>query len=150
MIVTYSSNYDCMQRGRMRHLCISCLLVITLILATGCGGGSSSISTPPPISVTVSPATATVGANQPQQFTANVSGTSNMAVTWSVSVGAISQTGLYTAPTTIPNPPQLAVTATSQADPTKSASATVTVVIGLQVEPQTSTLQVNAMQNFFV
>src|SRR6266481_1433153 len=39
----------------------------------------------------------------------------------------ITSSGLYTAPATVPNPPQATVTATSQADSTKSASATVTV-----------------------
>src|SRR4029077_7865975 len=57
--------------------------------------------------------------------------TSNAAVTWSVvggaSNGTISTSGLYTAPATVPNPPQGTVTATAQADSTKSASATVTV-----------------------
>lgn len=134
----------------MRYPGTSCLVVIALILATGCGGGSSSSSTPPPISVSISPAMATVGANQSQQFTATVSGTPNTAVTWSAPMGAMSQTGLFTAPTSIPTPPQVTVTATSQADPTKSASATVTVVVGVQVQPQNINVQVNAMQNFFL
>lgn len=65
-------------------------------------------------------------------------------------MGAMSQTGLFTAPTPIPTPPQLTVTATSQADPTKSASATVTVVVGVQVQPQNINVQVNATQYFFL
>src|SRR5579872_5028556 len=134
----------------MRYLCISYLRIIALILATGCGGGSSSSPTPLPISVSLSPAMANVGANQSQQFTATVSGTPNTAVTWSAPMGAMSQTGLFTAPTSIPTPPQVTVTATSQADPTKSASATVTVVVGVQVVPQNINVQVNAIQNFFL
>jgi hypothetical protein len=66
-----------------------------------------------------------------QQFTATVTGTSNTAVTWSVaggtSNGAVTNAGLYTAPGTAPNPPQVSVMATAQADTTKSASSTVTV-----------------------
>jgi hypothetical protein len=94
---------------------------------------------------------AKVGANQTQQFMANVTGTSNTAVTWTVSAGStISPTGLFTAPTSIPSPPQATVTATSQADQTKSASATVTVVPGVQMVPASTNVQLNATQYFFL
>ena len=107
-------------------------------LAVGCisvllwGCASSSSHTPPPtVAVSATPTTATVAVGKPQQFTASVTGSSNTAVTWSVAGGAsngtITSSGLYTAPATVPNPPQVTVTATSQADSTKSASATVTV-----------------------
>ncbi len=109
------------------------------IVANGCGGGSGSSGGPPPpppqISVTISPTTASVPINTTQQFTDTVTGTSNTAVTWSVNgvmggnstVGTISNTGLYTAPGTVPSPAMVTVTATSQADTTKSASAGVTI-----------------------
>ncbi|HRK20343.1 MAG TPA: Ig-like domain-containing protein [Fimbriimonadaceae bacterium] len=54
------------------------------------------------ISVTVSPSSATVPPGGQQQFTAEVTGTSNTAVTWTIvegpSAGTISADGLYTAP----------------------------------------------------
>jgi len=130
----------------------TCCLAVLVTFALGCGGGGGGSSSPSgPISVSVSPATATVPANQSQQFVANVTGAPNTAVTWSASAGGgISQTGLYTAPASIPNPPQATVTATSQADPTKSASATVTVIPGVQVVPASINVQVNATQDFFV
>jgi hypothetical protein len=53
-----------------------------------------------------------------------VAGSSNAAVTWSATSGTVSNSGLYTAPST---PGTYSITATSGADPTKSASATVTV-----------------------
>jgi hypothetical protein len=64
-----------------------------------------------------------------------VQNTSNTAVTWQVNgvtggnatVGTISSAGLYTAPTVVPSPATVTVTAVSQADPAKSASAQVTV-----------------------
>jgi uncharacterized repeat protein (TIGR03803 family) len=81
------------------------------------------------------PATAQVIINGLQQFTANVSGTTNTAVTWSVNganggnstVGTISTGGLYTAPASVPSPATVTVTATTQATPVASFSASVTI-----------------------
>jgi hypothetical protein len=127
-------------------------IYFTLILV-GCGG--SGTSTPPTqISISISPLSATVTTGNTQQFTANVSGTTNTAVTWSVlggvSNGTISTTGLYLAPATVPSTTQKTVTATSQADSSKSASAAVTVqsAVGVQILPQAVTLQVLGMQQF--
>jgi len=92
--------------------------------------GSATVTVNPVISVTVSPATATVLSGGTVQFTASVSGTTNTAVTWSIvqgsSGGSISSSGLYTAPT-VSSPTQFSIRATSQADPTKFGTATVTV-----------------------
>jgi hypothetical protein len=93
-----------------------------------------TVSPPPPVSVTVSPAKALVPAKSTTQFTAAVTATSNIAVTWSVdgigggnaTVGTISTAGLYTAPDAAG---QHTITATSVADSTKSANATVTIQI---------------------
>jgi hypothetical protein len=60
------------------------------------------------------------------EFTALVSNTPNVAVTWTASRGTVSTTGLYQAPTVTSNT-SATVTATSQADTTKSATATVTI-----------------------
>ncbi len=81
-------------------------------------------STPPPaITVSVTPTSASLGAGQTKQFTANV------AVNWTISptVGSISAGGVYTAPSSIPTQQNVTVTATSQADATKTAQATVTL-----------------------
>ena len=122
---------------------------VLLFILGGCGG-----SPPPQISVAISPTTASVAACQTKQFTASVTGTTNTAVTWSVtgapSNGTISAIGLYTAPAAVPNPAQVTITAGSQADFSKSDSASVTVQSGLcvQIFPQTVTLQANGMQQF--
>src|SRR5260370_29865188 len=87
------------------------------------------------VSVTISPTLVTLATLATQQFKATVSGTANTAVTWEVngvaggnsSAGLISTNGLYLGPASVPSPVSLSVTAVSQADPTKSASATVTV-----------------------
>jgi RHS repeat-associated protein len=83
-----------------------------------------------PVAVTVSPASATVYPGQTQQLTATVTNSSNTAVTWQISpagVGAISAAGLYTAPATIATQQSVTITATSQADPTQSAWAILTL-----------------------
>ena len=145
-------------------------VILLALAAAGCGGSSSSSSSssnPPPsnVSVSISPASQTVGYGAVQQFSATVTGATNTGVNWSVSnsssssssqIGTISSSGLYTAPAATSvkaeNVPQsvtvtggqtvsganinvqplntvdtVTVTATSQADGTKSASATVTL-----------------------
>jgi Bacterial Ig-like domain (group 2) len=91
--------------------------------------GSAAVSV---ILLTLSPTSASLSPNGTQQFTANVQGTNNTAVTWSVdgvaggnnTVGTISSSGLYTAP---PAPGMHTVTATSAALPSYSVNASVTV-----------------------
>jgi len=86
--------------------------------------------------VTVTPNPVNVPVGSPQQFTATVTGTTNTTVTWQVNgmsggnptVGTISSTGFYTAPASPPSPATVAITAVSQADTTKSGSASATIV----------------------
>ncbi len=80
--------------------------------------------TQPVVSVSISPTSAALTPGATKQFTASVSGSSNTSVTWSCTGGTVSNSGLYTAPSTVGN---YTVKATSNADNTKSASATVTV-----------------------
>jgi hypothetical protein len=86
-----------------------------------------TVSAPQPISVTISPTTVAMPQKWQQQFAATVSGSSNTAVSWAVTqgTGTITQSGLYTAPQAVATD---IVVATSQADSTKSASASITVV----------------------
>ena len=105
-----------------------------------------------PVAVTVTPATATVQTGAMQTFTAAVTNTSNMAVTWSVNdvaggnstVGMISTAGVYTAPSTVPSAATVTIKATSAADTTKSASATVTVAAPITVAVTPATMNVTA------
>ncbi len=82
--------------------------------------------TPNGVSIGVSPQSANLKALQTAQFAANVTGNANTSVTWSLSpsVGSLSN-GVYTAPSLINTPQSVAITATSVADPTKSATAMV-------------------------
>ena len=110
------------------------ILVLCLGIA-GCGGSSNDGGGggPQPVSVTVSPKrAAVVTTTQPQQFAATVTGTNQTGVAWSVdgtaggdaSVGTISTSGLYTPPASAGTH---TIKATSDADNTKSASATIAV-----------------------
>jgi len=74
--------------------------------------------------VTISPTAVALAAGASQQFTATVANASNPAVAWTCSGGTVSTTGLYTAPT---SGGTYSVTATSKADATRFANATVTV-----------------------
>ena len=97
----------------------------------------SACETTPPaaISVALSPDTADVIVTQSVQLMATVHNSTNSVVTWSLSgagcsgatCGTISSTGLYTAPASVPNPAIVTVKATSVADTSKSASATITI-----------------------
>jgi hypothetical protein len=80
-----------------------------------------------PISISVSPATVTLKSGTGQQFTAAVSGTMNHDVTWSVTNGTVTSGGQFLAPG-VGVITHVSVKATSRDDPTKSASADVTVI----------------------
>jgi hypothetical protein len=120
-----------------------------ILFGSGCGGGSTTAPPSTLVSVTVTAPQSTVVVGQTFTLAASVTGTTNTAVTWSVSGGSgngtITSTGVYTAPTTVPNPAKVTVTATSQADATKSGSFTVTVVAstsGILVSVQPTTANV--------
>ena len=91
---------------------------------------SATVQLVPPGSVIVSvnPPSATLAASQTSQFSATVTGNANTAVTWSMtpSIGSLVN-GLYTAPAVINSSLLITVTATSVADATKFASASVTL-----------------------
>jgi len=108
--------------------CIVTFVVSSLLLMFAACGGSSKSNNPPPAGakVTIRPSTAAPVVNQPVQFTATVTGLSNTAVTWAVqeNTGGTVNAGLYQAPWANGT---YHVVATSVADPTKSATATVAV-----------------------
>lgn len=84
---------------------------------------------PPPgsgVALTLSPMSVSLVAGAKQLFTATVTGSSNTAVTWSVSGGAIAYNGFFTSPS-VTTTTTMTVTATSQADTTISQTAQVTV-----------------------
>ena len=79
----------------------------------------------PTVGVEISSNGSSVVPNGTLQLSASVSGSTNTAVTWSTTGGSISSSGLFTAPSTSDT---YTVTATSVADPSKSASVNISVV----------------------
>lgn len=88
-----------------------------------------------PVTVTVTPSSVSMKAGSTQAFSAAVTNTSNTAVTWQVNgvtggnstIGTISAAGMYTAPATVSSTLMATVTAVSDADTSRTASAQVTV-----------------------
>ncbi len=105
----------------------------------------------PAVSLAISPSSGALVLSQVQQLTATVTNTANTSVTWSISpaVGTISTTGIYTAPATLASSTAVTVTATSAADPTKTASATLTVnPAPVVISPATVSLYASQTQQF--
>lgn len=138
-------------------------LLATGVWTLGCGGGGagSAVLPPPPppsIEVSVAPASGSVLLGNQATFSATVTNTANTNVSWSVNgvaggnaaVGSISSGGAYTAPADLPSPTALQITATSQADTTKSGSATETVLsdITLALTPNPASVELGATQGF--
>jgi hypothetical protein len=112
-----------------------------------------TVTAPPPaVAVAVTPSSAAADACRTVQLRATVTNASNGAVTWTVQEGtpggAVDATGLYTAPAARGT---YHVVATSVADPTRSAIATVTVterIVSVTVAPATPTVQAGGAQQF--
>jgi hypothetical protein len=117
--------------------------------STKSASSTITVSQPAQVSISVSPYTANIQTGGQQQFTAAVLGTSNTGVAWKANGGTVTMAGLYTAPSTAGT---YAVTATSAADPTKSAFAAVTVSqpiqVSISVSPGTASLQAGGQQQF--
>jgi hypothetical protein len=101
-------------------------IVLSLAFALACGGSGGSSSVPVVPGITISPGTANLFVHQTTQFKASAVGMSSTSVTWSVreNKGGTVTSGLYQAPWTVGI---YHVTATAVADPTKTATASVTV-----------------------
>ena len=103
-----------------------------------------------PLSVSVSPFYAFVPRStstlSTRQFFVAVTDSSNTSVTWSVqsavagqgcggaACGSVDAKGVFTAPTVAPSPNAISIIATSEADSTKSASATIAITSGPTIE----------------
>ncbi|HBY62416.1 MAG TPA: hypothetical protein DEH78_21545 [Solibacterales bacterium] len=89
---------------------------------------SKSLTIMPPVALSLSPDTTNVRLFATKKFTATVSNSLNKTVVWTVNgvpggnaaLGTIDATGLYTAPTALPNPNQVTIKAVAAA----SAAAT--------------------------
>ncbi len=112
------------------------LAVLVSLAGVSCASGGGDDGGGTTISVAVSPSSASVPAGEIQQFTATVQNTTNTVVTWQVNgftggsptLGEISASGFYTAPLGPPSGGTVTIRAVSQADPSRSGSATATIV----------------------
>jgi hypothetical protein len=121
---------------------------------TGTAAVTVSVLPPPPppaVAIAISPTTVTLDACKGQVFTATVTNASNTAVTWTIveaGAGTITN-GAYVAPS---SPGTYHVMAVSQADPTKTAQAIVTVgaekVLSVALNPGSGTVQANGQLSF--
>ncbi|RPH67202.1 MAG: hypothetical protein EHM78_22015 [Myxococcaceae bacterium] len=127
--------------------------VVATSVADPSRSDSATVTVIPQISVTVSPATATVRAGGSVQFTATVQGTTSgqsQSVRWTVREaggGSVDGTGRYTAPGTAGT---FHVVATSAADPSRTAEATVTVTppVSVTVTPATASTLIRGTLSF--
>ena len=109
--------------------------------------------------VAVCPGSANVQADiGTQSFTSSVANASTGNVTWEVNgvaggnstIGTISQTGVYTAPSTVPTPAIVTVTAVSAADGVTSGAAQVTVTapVSVSISPAAPSVPAGTTQSF--
>src|SRR5713226_1587357 len=125
--------------------------------STKSASATATVISASPTSVSVSPSAATVANFGTQQFTASVNGAPSTAVTWQVNgisggsqtVGFISTSGLYVAPSGVPTKSDgkggsitttAMVSAVSQANNSASGSATVTI------QPENESAQSGAIE----
>jgi hypothetical protein len=154
------------------HSRLAALPTLALLAAAastvGCagstGGVSSTIIPPPPppppssISVTITPASASLLLGNTQTFSATVTGAADTTVSWSVNaiaggnptLGSISPAGIYTAPADLPPASAIQITATSNSDPTKFTTATLTVTsdVAISLSPSANGVELGAPLSF--
>jgi hypothetical protein len=138
--------------------------ITAISAADATASGSANVTLTDSITVNISPLTATVLTGGAQVFTASVSGSGSSAtgVAWSVNgiaggnatVGTIvagaADAALYTAPLVPPSPPTVSIAATSLADPSKFASASVTVACSAtnSVLPAVASIALGSSESF--
>lgn len=121
-------------------------LLASILFLAGCSGGGGGSPAPaptptpsptaaPPVTISVAPTTADLPGGGVQQFACTVTGAADTRCTWRVDEangGTVAADGRYTAPAVAGT---WHVTATSIADTTKSASATVRVTVAAGPSP---------------
>ena len=142
--------------NRPPNLLLLAFFCVAAVAMPGCAGFTST--GPAVVTVVLQPTQISVSLNQSQQFQATVTGTSNKSVTWfanglaggNASVGTVSPSGLYTAPSAMPSPPTITVTASSTTDSSATGSAIVTLTGGIVIgiSPTSATVSTDAGQAF--
>jgi hypothetical protein len=107
----------------VRTILLACLMIVPVAARAA-------------VTVSITPGYSQIVLGHTLQFSATVSGAPNQSVTWQVnnanggsaSFGTVNASGLFTAPSVMPNPAIATITAVSNADPSVSATATVTLL----------------------
>lgn len=128
-----------------------------LVWLAGCGSSNSKNGggTPPPPTpsssgLTIYPPTASVAVGGQVIFTGYVPSQPTATVTWAVSGssnGTITSQGVYTAPTSVPSPAQVSVTATS-GNFSATAVITITAAQGVNVSPAAAAIPAGSQTTF--
>lgn len=118
--------------------------MVTAVAQADSGATGQASVTLLAIAVQVNPASTSLYPTQMQQFTATVNGSTNQAVTWTLTsgTGSINADGLYTAPPSMTANSQATIEATAEADSTKSKSAN--VALEAESPRGTYTIHINA------
>ncbi len=145
------------------------LCVLVAAGSSGCVGGGESTGAKPPtpvaaVRVAAAPEQSSVLLGNSTKFTATVTNAKDTDVTWSVNgiaggnagLGRIDGNGNYTAPgimltgETGPAGSTVEVSATSQADPSKMASATATILsdVSVTLSPSAATVELGVTEDF--
>jgi len=128
----------------MRRLSLFASFILSVLGMAACSGPKTGTVINKQVTVAVIPSTPAINVFGTQQFSANVTGATNTAVTWQVNnvtggsqaTGYISSAGFYVAPSGVPTasdgkgnvaPTTVTVTAVSQASSSATGSATVTI-----------------------
>lgn len=142
-------------------LALPILAAVALIGLSACGGGGGSSTTPPPnptpssSGLNIYPPTASVPAGGEAIFIGYVPSNSTATVTWAVTGGATNGTittnasgqGVYTAPTSVPSPAQVAITAASSGF-SGTAVVTITSAQGVAVSPAVASVDAGSQTVF--
>lgn len=116
-----------------RHFVLVLAISAMALFLAACPGSGSTVN------LTLTPSSVELAPGETLEFVASVSGVSNPNVSWEMTGGTVAGNGpvvTYTAPTLIGT---YTLTAISQADPTRSTSATIEVVgeVGITISPST-------------
>jgi len=122
------------------------------VVLTACGGNHNNAGT-----IAITPPTANVSVGQQQPFEIVIAGNEvNSSFTWQVNgitggnstVGTISDFGLFTAPASIPNPPNVTVTAISKTNPAQAPTAAAVIGPLVTISPTIPIVETYATQQF--
>jgi RHS repeat-associated protein len=124
--------------------------VTLTVQAAGYYDGVASVTVnvlPKNVAVSINPGTLSLAPGGSGSLTATVMGTSNTHVRWTCSGGSLSSSGANPVTYTAPSTGTYTVTATSLDDSTKSATATIYVIV-VSISPTTASIQTGLTQAF--